>query len=64
MFAGRLRVAKPLIFRRVRAARRHLYERARQRTPSRWSGTTRNWTPIATVVLNPESEAEGIHTIG
>ncbi len=48
----------------ILAARRHLYERARQRTPSRWSGTTRNWTPIATVVLNPELEAKGVQTTG
>jgi transposase InsO family protein len=36
-------------------ARRHaLYERARCTNPERWSGPTRNWTPIAEVVLNPE----------
>ncbi len=35
--------------------RRQLYERARRRTPERWSGKTRNWTPIDAVVLNPES---------
>ncbi len=35
------------------AARRSLYERARQRRPERWSRTTRDWTPIGTVVLNP-----------
>jgi putative transposase len=39
--------------------RRQLYERVRRRTPGRWSGNTRNWTPIDTVVLNPESTAEG-----
>lgn len=36
-------------------ARRHaLYELARHRKPERWSRQTRNWTPIGTVVLNPE----------
>jgi transposase InsO family protein len=37
------------------ARRRALYDRARRRTPSRWSGPLRNWTPVATVVLNPAS---------
>jgi putative transposase len=36
-------------------ARRHaLYEEARRRKPERWPRQTRNWTPIGTVVLNPE----------
>ena len=35
-------------------ARHALYERARNRTPERWSRNTRNWTPIAEVRLNPE----------
>lgn len=39
------------------AARHELYLRARERNPRRWSGATRNWTPIATVTLNPEREA-------
>lgn len=34
--------------------RRHdLYERARCSRPERWTRNTRNWTPIAVVVLNP-----------
>lgn len=37
--------------------RRLLYERARQRTPGRWSGTIRTWAPVAVVVLNPEPTA-------
>jgi transposase InsO family protein len=41
----------------ILAGRRALYERARQRRPQRWSRTIRTWTPIATVVLNPESLA-------
>ena len=27
---------------------------ARQTNPERWSRSTRNWTPIGQVVLNPE----------
>lgn len=34
--------------------RRALYERARAARPERWSRTTRNWTPVAEVRLNPE----------
>ena len=35
--------------------RRHqLYELARQSNPERWTGVTRNWTPIESVTLNPE----------
>jgi len=37
-------------------ARHALYHRARRRTPARWSGATRNWTPIAEVRLNPEHQ--------
>lgn len=36
-------------------ARRHeLYERMRRANPERWSGATRNWLPVGSVVLNPE----------
>ena len=36
-------------------ARRHaIYERAPPIDPARWSRATRNWTPVGTVVLNPE----------
>ena len=36
-------------------ARRHeLYEHMRRANPERWSGSTRNWLPAGTVVLNPE----------
>lgn len=36
-------------------ARRHaVYQDAKQRTPARWSGDTRNWQPIGPVWLNPE----------
>lgn len=36
-------------------ARRHeLYQAARAMNPARWSGRTRNWSPIGSVWLNPE----------
>ena len=38
----------------ILARRRQLYERARRSQPERWSRRTRDWTPIGTVVLNPE----------
>lgn len=38
----------------ILAQRRQLYQRARSANPERWSGETRNWNPIASVVLNPE----------
>jgi putative transposase len=33
------------------------YEAARKRHPERWSRATRNWNPIAKVILNPEPVA-------
>jgi putative transposase len=45
----------------VLARRRVLYEQARQRTPERWSGKTRNWTSLGVVVLNPETTAEKLN---
>lgn len=39
---------------KVLAARRAVYERARRRHPARWARGIRNWTPVGTVVLNPE----------
>jgi transposase InsO family protein len=40
------------------AARHAVYERARAENPERWSGDTRNWTPITVVKLNPEHALE------
>ena len=37
----------------ILAARREVYEAARRKRPDRWSGSTRDWTPIAVVELNP-----------
>jgi transposase InsO family protein len=42
--------------RRVLAARHALYQEARERNPRRWSGLTRNWTPVTAVTLNPERD--------
>jgi len=38
----------------VLARRRELYQRARAANPERWTGATRNWTPVGLVTLNPE----------
>ena len=34
--------------------RNKLYQAAKAKHPSRWSGKTRNWTPVKEVALNPE----------
>lgn len=36
------------------ARRRAVYEAARERHPQRWSGSTRNWSRVDVVYLNPE----------
>jgi len=41
----------------ILAARRELYEQARQRHPARWARNTRDWSPITAVMLNPERDA-------
>ena len=41
----------------VLAARHAVYQDARQRNPQRWTGQTRNWTPVGVVTLNPERDA-------
>lgn len=41
----------------VLAARHALYQRARETNPRRWSGRTRDWTPIGAVTLNPERDS-------
>jgi putative transposase len=40
--------------RAVLAERHNLYQRMRRAYPPRWSGVTRNWLPVGSVVLNPE----------
>lgn len=53
----------------ILAARHALYTEARARNPARWSGDTRNWSPILAVTLNPERDSiikthlDGIHTL-
>ena len=47
----------------ILARRRRLYERARRRTPERWSGQIRTWAPVEAVLLNPESTAEGLPAV-
>jgi hypothetical protein len=42
----------------ILAKRCSLYEKARQQNPNRWSRNTRNWEPVETVYLNPESPEE------
>lgn len=52
----------------ILAARHDLYLKARQRNPARWSGNTRNWSPVGPVTLNPERDcvvntaAAALHT--
>jgi putative transposase len=41
----------------VLAARHAVYQEARQRNLHRWSGPTRNWTPVGAVTLNPERDS-------
>jgi len=39
----------------ILATRHQLYQQARALTPLRWTGNTRNWTPVGDVVLNPRT---------
>jgi transposase InsO family protein len=41
----------------ILAARHDLYLRARELNPARWSGDTRNWSPVGAVTLNPERDS-------
>jgi hypothetical protein len=41
----------------ILAARHALYLKARERNPARWSGATRNWSPVDAVTLNPERDS-------
>jgi len=40
--------------RAILAARHGVYTKAKARTPRRWTGATRNWSPVGAVRLNPE----------
>ena len=37
-------------------ARHALYQQQKRKNPARWSGQTRNWSPVGAVTLNPERE--------
>jgi len=41
----------------ILAARHELYTRAREQNPARWSGNTRDWSPITAVALNPQRDS-------
>ncbi len=43
--------------------RKEVYEAAKNRYPSRWSGNTRNWDHQAKVKLNPSNETDPISTV-
>ena len=45
--------------REILARRADVYERARCRHPERWSRSTRDWSPVEAVVLNPSIAAAG-----
>lgn len=40
----------------ILAKRKQVYEAARAANPTRWSGETRDWSPITKVMLNPEHD--------
>lgn len=44
----------------ILARRTVVYEKAQRRNPRRWSGKTRNWSPITEVFLNPKKHNNGI----
>jgi len=41
----------------ILAARHALYTKARELNPARWSGKTRDWSPLGAVTLNPERDS-------
>jgi putative transposase len=40
----------------ILSGRDNVYKLAREKEPSRWSGDTRDWTPVGAVELNPQKE--------
>jgi len=42
----------------ILAERARPYQQAKPQRPSRWSGATRDWSPVASVWLNPEPVLE------
>lgn len=45
----------------ILARRKRVYEQARARHPERWARSTRNWSPVERVVLNPRRETIAEH---
>ena len=43
---------------RILQQRDMVYKAAQQRHPNRWSGTTRNWSRINSVALNPDKDGD------
>ncbi|AWB32713.1 hypothetical protein DBV39_02160 [Orrella marina] len=41
---------------KILGARDALYQQQKRNNPARWSGQTRNWSPVGAVTLNPERE--------
>ena len=41
----------------ILAARHALYQAAREANPARWSGRTRDWSPVGSVTLHPERDS-------
>ena len=48
----------------ILAQRHRVYTKAKERTPRRWSRSTRNWSPIGAVYLNPVKQEVRIHPLG
>ena len=44
--------------------RKEVYEEAKRRNPSRWTGNTRNWEPVVEVRLNPASRKSDRQAVG
>jgi putative transposase len=45
----------------ILAERKEVYEEAKRNKSARWSGRTRNWEPVAEVVLNPTTRSPRLH---
>ena len=48
----------------ILAQRHAVYTQARERAPARWRGPTRDWSPVATVRLNPDREIASVPADG
>jgi hypothetical protein len=46
----------------ILSRRQRLYEWARQNNPERWTGATRNWSPVRDLTLNPAGVSEVANT--